>query len=227
MNIQIYAKGKHFLSVLRDTIIESEYKDSPPRGHSPRGHQTKAFLTMLNRSKALAELRDIAFHHSATAFKDASNEELNEIFNSYIDDITMNGGEGFKTQLPIDTNKKIASDIWRQLLTAEAKLSYEFLFNHGFAVLMTRLENAKEIRDIFEWEEYMYTHMRKLIKANTNEASKLINNLKIYTLDPPYTLYPSNLFAKMLSEITHEMLGCLLRLPYSDILKKQKEAELN
>jgi len=207
---------KHRYSSLLREYIQSEHQELFPGKHS-----TKGLLATLSDSKGLGMLRDIIFEHSAQAFKDTPDKELHGLFDSYIDDITTDGGPCFKTQLPMSTQKKMAADVWRRLLTAKAKTDYDLLFNHGFATLMIRLATAQAYETSIEWEVYMHLQMGNLIKADKNKAEEIMQQLEDYPLEPPVTLYPSNIFVKMVSEITHEMLGCLLQLPYVDILKTQ------
>ena len=212
---------KDFFSVLRQTIIRTEYTDS-----SPGRKNTKAFLARLEKAKGLAPIREIAFTHSIEQIQNVPDEELHEYFDSYVEDVTTDGGD-FNTQFSMETSKRIGTDIWRHILSPKAKPNYDFIFNHAFVMLISRLETAKATGGLQEWEEFMYIHMVKLIEAKGHKADKLINQLKNYPLDPPYALYPSTIFVKMLSEVTHEMLGCILRLPYLDILKRHKMGELS
>lgn len=213
---------KHFMSVLRETIISSEYKDGTNGKKA-----TVGLLNRLEKSKGLAAIRETTFAHSFEQIKTVSDDELNEYFDSYVDDVTLQGEEDFNTQFSLETTKRIGGDIWKHLLSPKMKPNYNFIFNHAYLTLLSRLELSKGQGTMNEWEEYLYVRMQKLISAKKQKAEKIVEDLRRYQLYPPITLYPSSIFIKMMAEITHEILGCLLRLPYLNILKTAKNGELS
>ncbi|MEC9487439.1 MAG: hypothetical protein UMU76_08055 [Prosthecochloris sp.] len=206
---------KHFLSVLQEVIIESEFHDP-----SPNKQNTRKLFSKINNSDALKAIRKTVFEYSVQQISVTDDDELNLFLDGCIEDIESVSGSFFDTQFSINKQKQIAIDVWRHLLTPNAKSNYDFVFNHAFVHFARRLEIASETAGLREWEDYLYAQIIKLISASKNKGSKIINNLRNYQLFPPHTAYPSNLMIKMYSEITHEMLGCLLRLPYFDLIKK-------
>ena len=52
---------------------------------------------------------------------------------------------------------------------------------------------------------------------------RLFEAMRQYSVEPPHAFEGSNLFLKLCSEVTHEMLGTLLRLPYFGLLRQRSE----
>jgi hypothetical protein len=70
--------------------------------------------------------------------------------------------------------------------------------------------------------------MDRLVRTSKNKGMQMLAELSQYELGPPHSFAGSNLMVKLAGEITHEMLGCLLRLPYFDMLKdraRRQDAE--
>jgi hypothetical protein len=206
---------QYFLSVLQEAIPSVLYPQDDV------SHSKIAKLThLLSRSKALKRYRELLFTYERKAFANISDTDLAEQMSGYVDDVReVNQGEFFSTSFALETQKRIACDMWRHVLSAKAKESYFILFSHGYYSLMYRLKLASGERALFEYERVMYSAMEKLIDTSVNKGKMIIQSLINYPIGQPYAMEGSNLFNKMSSEIAHEMFGILLVLPYFEMLK--------
>jgi len=176
---------------------------------------------MLGRSKSLKRYRELLFAYERKMFGKMSDADLAEHVTGYVDDIReVNEGDFFSTSFALETQKRIAGDMWRHVLSAKAKESYFILFNHGYNRLMYRIKATSGERALFEYEQIMYSAMEKLIDTSVNKGKLIIQGLVNYPIGKPYAMEGSNLFRKASSEIAHEMFGILLVLPYFEMLKK-------
>jgi hypothetical protein len=160
------------------------------------------------------------YESSRQNFLRCRDDDIYELFDEYINEINMLSGTFPKTSFSIEMQKRIALDIWKHLLSAKAKGNYSFLLYHGYIMLMNRIEAAEAVRKLYDYELQLHFHMRKLIDSTKQKGRKIFEKLIQYSIGPPYAIENSNLFNKMASEITHEMLGCLVRLPYFEVIKK-------
>lgn len=216
-NISRDQKLEYFLSVLRDVIIENEYPNNNPENIK----SVKALINKLNHSAGVQVLRDMMYELSRQQFLQCSENDLYECFDDYISEIKMISGSFPKTSFSIGMQKRIAADIWKHLLSPKAKGNYSFLLFHGYIMLMMRIEKkAYNDKELFEYEQILHFNMKKLIDSTKQKAKIIRENLVNYPIGPPYAIENSNLLNKMASEITHEMLGCLIRLPYFELIKK-------
>ena len=209
-------KIEYFLSVLQDAIITHEYP-----GDAKGQESARRFIRDLLRSKALCKLRELLFDFERGAGNEYMEENLDAYFNDYVRDITEVAGEFYKTTYALNVQKRIAADIWQHLLSAKAKDNYFFLFSHAYIVLLLRMNRARSERSLLECESDLHRAMSRIPEASKQEGLDILEWMREYPVGPPFAIEGSTLFAKFCSEITHEMLGTLLRLPYFDILKQQ------
>ncbi len=208
-------KLEYFLSVLRDVIYENEYPKGPENIKS-----LKALFNKLNHSAGVQILRDTMYELSRQNFLKCKDKDIYELFDEYIEEIQKIGGSFPKTSFSIEMQKRIAFDIWKHLLSLKAKGNYSFLLFHGYIWFMMRIEKAEAARELYDYEIQLHFHMRKLIDSTKQRSKKIFEKLMRFAIGPPHAIENSNLLNKMASEITHEMLGCLIRLPYFEIIKK-------
>lgn len=210
---------QYFLSVLQEAIPIALY----PRDELSQSKVAK-LTHMLNGSKSLKRYRELLFAYERKVYANMSDADLAEQVAGYVDDIKeVNQGEFYSTSFALETQKRIACDIWRHVLSARAKESYFILFNHGYYSLMYRIKLTSGERVLFEYERIMYSAMEKLIDTSVNKGKLIIHGLTNYPIGKPYAMEGSNLFNKLSSEIAHEMFGILLVLPYFEMLKKSME----
>ena len=207
-------KLEYFLSVLKDAILDHEYvKDE----NLDKAH---LLLKKIGNSAAIQFFRDRVYEIIKEMVRESGKLKIYELFDDYIDDIVDVAGSFYETSFSIETQKRIAYDILSHLVSAKARRNYIFLFSHSFVTLMNRIERIKDVRNFYEYEIILHQNMMKLIGTSKSKGLKIFNRLANYQLRPPHTLENSNLLNKMASEITHEMLGCIIRLPYFEMLKR-------
>lgn len=210
-NISRDQKLEYFLSVLKDAILENEYSKD-----QEKIKPVKALFNKLCHSAALQFFRDKMYELLKQNTLRCNDNDIYELFDEYIKFSRTIP----KTSFSIDIQKRIALDIWKHLLSAKAKGNYSYLFSHGYIMLMRRIEAAQAVRQLYEFEIKLYFYMDKLIDSTKQKGGKIFEKLIHYSIGPPFAIENSNLLNKMASEINHEMLGCLIRLPYFEIIKK-------
>jgi hypothetical protein len=204
-------KLEYFLSVFKDAVLENEY----PQGEENL-KSVKFLLGKLSKSAAVQMLRDRMYENARQQFLGCSEKGIYTLFNSYINDVQTLP----KTSFSIEMQKRIAFDMWKHLLSAKTRGNFHYLFFHSYLMLMSRIEKAKAVRDLHEFELYLHNGMRKLMDSTKQKGQKIFAKMIQYSMGPPYAMENSNLLIKMASEINHEMFGCLLRLPYFEMIRK-------
>lgn len=202
---------KYFLKILRDTVLKNEY------GGDHRKILEK--LKQMQYSKTLQFIRDRFYEIVSSSENLIEKNHVFLLFDEYIKDITEISGGFPKTDFSIITQKRIAFDMWIHLLSPNAHDNFEFMFNNSYLFLMFRIDMAKNVRPLFDFESQMYSNMHNLIVKPKTEGMAIIESMLKYPLGPPHAIDSFDLLSKMLSEIQHEIYGCLLRLPYFRLLK--------
>lgn len=85
---------------------------------------------------------------------------------------------------------------------------------------MIRIEESYKTGIINDWEINLHSDMKRLMETSKKKAYEIISKLGNTPIGPPYAISCSNLFDKMIAEIMHEFIGCLLRLPYFETIKR-------
>lgn len=119
------------------------------------------------------------------------------------------------------TQTRIASDMMQLLLTEPARQSYEDLFNHAALYVLARygrrpVEEAPESSDV---SSNLTRFISRLMRSGAREGMATLDEMSQTYVYPPFVLEPSSYVLKVASEIGHEMVGTLLRLPYFAALK--------
>lgn len=199
---------EYFLGVLRELIARNPMY--------PNG--TAKSQAALNKSKAVCFLRDIHYKHSCKNRYTA--EMFNEFVDEYIEDITQMGGI-IDTSFAISVQKRISFDIWQHLLTQKGRANYEFLFNHAYLVVMTRCQRAIDVHKAVPEMRRLFDFLSSIVQTSKQKGFNIISEMGNTPVGPPFAIEDSNYFNKAASDISHEMIGCLLELQYFDVLKKK------
>lgn len=192
-------KLDYFLGVLRNTIFKNEYR--------PVTSELRRFFKQIKRSKGLAVLRDILFDFIRSSPLRNDSTTLSSFMDDYLRDNDSVARMFSESALSVVVQKHIATDVWAHLLSPKAKANFDFLVDHAFIFLMTRIEQARNIRPLESWEQVIYEKMNDLRNSARQNGIEVLADLKA-----------ADLHIKLMSEVTHEMLGCLIRLPYLEIL---------
>ncbi|MBY5436499.1 hypothetical protein [Rhizobium leguminosarum] len=198
---------QYFLQVLRDMVAKDKiYTGSPQKSQS-----------LLNRSKAIGWLR--LQHYEMARKLSWSQNDFAEAVSGYTDDLASQGAF-LKTAFAAAVQERIAFDMWRSLVSANGRSNYEFLFNHGYVTLLSRLEVAKHGGQPSQPGQLrMYRCLANLVNASRKSGMQTIGEMAHVEVGPPFALEGMTLLGKALSEIMHEMVGALIALPYFDVLK--------
>lgn len=202
---------QYFLSVLKETIYKTEYSDY---------EHAKKRIKQIEKSKALDKYRKLRYEHAIKMLSKNNEKDLLEFFENYVDEMKEIGGEFYKTTFSIEQQKQIALDIWYHILTPNAKENYFFLLNHSYVFFLSRIQKASKVRKLLDWEVYLSNLMNKIPFTSREKGYKLFQSLGLYKIPQKYSWSADNLYDKMSAEITYEMFGCLLRLPYFELLKE-------
>jgi hypothetical protein len=201
-----------FLKVLRDLILSSQYDDA-------NRDKAENFARKLRQSKGLKQYRNMMFEHLRETSR-LSLEEADQYLEEYVADVTSGGEEFPATAFALHVQKRIAWDIWTNITTPVARDNYMFLFSHAALHLLTRIDLAGAARALYSYERMIHAAIRELAEVHIKDGDRILRELAWSPLGPPHALdEDSNVLVKMSGEITHEMLGILLRLPYFTALK--------
>lgn len=175
----------------------------------------------INSSKALVSLRK---KHYDTAKIEGLGEQgkFREFAEFYVEE-SRQFGDFPITGFSISTQIRIASDLMQLLTTTQGESNYNALFNHSILYLLQRCQkkpintNSNNIH-VTQKIEYF---LSALMKASSEEKGmQIIGEMLHSPIFPPYVERPSSYFLKVISEIAHEMIGTLVRLPYFNMLKE-------
>lgn len=202
-----------FLKVFREAVLRYEMR-------CPR-EKSDTLLRLLERSKPLEFLRGQML-------------QWGERFGSE-DWIFLEGAEHYvkedvgiehpmwKTGLAIQTQQRIALDMWRTLWTPPARENACFLWNFGYAMVMSRLQISLDRGLLDAPSRLLRRYVEKLVQSSRRGGMQLLAEMGATPAPQPFAEPGSNYFIKLQAEVTHEMIGCLLRLPYLEILRENQQ----
>jgi len=199
-----------FLSVFRGMVAQNPIY---PNGCDKAQSQ-------LNRSKALKWLKATMFEKQPIM----ARSNFYQFCDEYVSDIKGVGGV-LKTSFSIIMQKRIAFDLWKYLSSAKGRDNYYFLFNHGYLMVMARLNQANETRGRSSDERFLLLKMMDLINGNRKQGMEILTEMSNTTVSAPFAMDGSDFFDKFGAEIMHEMMGALISLPYFEYLKNIERNE--
>lgn len=205
---------EYFLSVLREMIGKHPMY--------PKGYEKSQ--AQLNRSKALKWFRDVTHEHQQK--QKFGKPEFYSFVEGYVADITETGGV-IKTAFSLSVQKRIAFDVWSHLMSAKGRDNYNFLFNHAYLVVISRMQQSNEQRGWGVDEEFLASRMAKLVTTSKNRGMMIFSEMANTPVGPPFAIEGSNFFNKAAAEIMHEMVGTLVALPYFEWLKNIERSEMH
>jgi hypothetical protein len=128
------------------------------------------------------------------------------------------------TAFSIETQKRIALDLVRHLATAQARPTFDCLFDHSFTCLTLRLESNVRANEVIGCERELLEVLHKLPRTSRRRGLLMLKALQ----QTDHT----QLFGKRCDAldtldqfVLGEMLKMLIRLPYLDILRKSLDGE--
>lgn len=212
-------KLKYFLSVIQEAVPIGIYTDNE-KAAKAREH----FVRKLKKCRSIQKFRDGVHHTLRTKFAKMRDPQLMEMVTGFVEFTMEKEGGFYKTAFALDTQKRIALDIWRHVMTQQAKPTFDFLFVHAYLLVVTNLNVDESRRKLSKAESDMRNIMANILNMGKEEGSVLLETLVHYKLNPPDATIPGySMYQKLGSDILHEMIGILIRLPYFELLKNAQK----
>jgi hypothetical protein len=199
---------RHFLQVLRDLVGQNRIYSKGP----------ESTQKLFNRSKAVSRLR--TQHATAATSRNWPFEEFQGTVAGYLADLASNGAV-LNTSFGVRIQERIAYDVWLTLLTPASRQNFEFLFNHGYIMLLTRLASAQTSRSLSQPEREMMGYMSRLPSTSKQAGLAMLEEMAGISVGPPFAVDGMTLLGKVMAEIMHEMIGTLIALPYFEVLRNE------
>lgn len=199
-----------FINVLQDMIGR----------HEMYTHGTEQAQRLLSRSKALSLLCCQMYENSKNQLNtDAILSDIADEYAKQVEEV----GHPLQTTFAYAVQKRIAGDIWKFLLSAKGEANFRFLFNHAYIVLMQRLSTPHQNEPVstISFMQTMLGFLTKIPQTNKEKGLRIFAEMAATPIGSPYAIEGSNYLNKAASEISHEMMGCLLGLPYFEFLKER------
>lgn len=199
---------QYFISVFQKMIAQNKIY--------PNG--TDKFQKYLNRSKALKWFCGLLYDNARQQMRNEA--ELAALADDYLKDMAE-VGVALETSFAMSVQKRIAIDMWRYLLSDKGEVNYRFLFNHAYLVFMMRLNTpmAGETAEGIAYMQEMLAFASKIPETSKEKGMMIFAEMGRKPLGPPIAVEVHNYFGKAAAEISHEMIGCLVGLPYFEFLK--------
>lgn len=201
-------KLSYFLSVFRLTLERDPYfayKKGITHAHK-----------QMDRSKVWCLLREQHFKSGRRGGM-ADHAQFQEAAKFYLEEIAELGGVP-KTAFSMSTQIRIAADMMKLLTSDPGKPNYKALYNHAAVYLLQRCQNPASTDSVEVLSNLTY-FISGLLRAGKKSGLRLVSEMNATPIYPPYVETPATYLLKFASEIGHEMIGTLLRLPYFEILK--------
>ena len=201
-------KISHFLSVFTKAL-----SDEPCMSYGlKKTHKT------INKSKAWCFFREQCYESSKRGGM-ALEELFQESAVFYLEETDNLWGLP-KTGFSLQVQARIANDMMTLLMSHKGKDNYNALYNHSALVLLKRYEIPEENAGADELEvmKNVSYFITKMISSGKKDGMNTMSQMKATPIYPPFVDQPTSYITKVASEISHEMIGTLLRLPYFKIL---------
>ncbi len=175
----------------------------------------------ISQTKPLKMIRKTLYEN---AFASGLLDDPEHIFltaDEYVQEMTS-FGEVPKTDFSLMVQRRIARDIFEAIHTEPQRSNYAYLFGHALLVLYSKYLNAANHTHggLDQFSRSFLSILERLISGDWNMVESAINELMHNTVYPPFVEEPLVAFNFLAIEITYEMVGTLLRLPYFDLLKE-------
>lgn len=197
-----------YLQVLRSTILAREYANSSGNG-----------IKSVMRSKALRPLREIARQFTCSF----PAEDFAGAARHYIEQDVGADSPMWRTSFSMAVQQRIAWDIWRSIGTEVAAPNHDFLWCHGYIYALFRIELAQKAGTSKPPSDKLGSYMARLLMSSRPTGEALRSEMLGTPTPEGFAERGSNYLMKMMAEVSHEMIGCLLRLPYYEILQEQNQ----
>lgn len=183
-------------------------------------HGTDKSQKYFNKSKALQWFCGVLYNHAQKQMRDET--QLLAIADEYLKDM-RDVGVSLKTSFAMSVQKRITIDIWKYLLSSKGEINYRFLFNHAYLIFIMRLNTPRinENAEALAYMKQMLAYVSKIPETSKEKGMMIFSDMASTPLGPPFAIEVNNFLDKAAAEISHEMIGCLLGLPYFEFLKER------
>jgi hypothetical protein len=166
-------KLKYFIVSLQDTIHQ-EFRDFfQPNDRIPRTH-----FHSLARSHTLAEYRNFQHRHFLTLVHKMTDNEIFCSFDYNIETMHDEERRQLTTEFSIETQKRIALDLVKHLTTAQARPTFDCLFDHAFTCLAIRLESNVRDNKVIGCERELLEVLHKLPHTSRRKGLLMLKALQ-------------------------------------------------
>lgn len=199
-----------FLRVLRTALMKRDF------GNQLEKAQT--LFRMLERSKPLAfvygEFEKSMRHFDEKIFDEAADFYVNKDVGPH--------DPMFRTGFALATQRRIAVDVWRSLMTPPQEPNRRFVFHNAYAMVLWRLQLLLDTGEATEPVRRLRNYAERLLQLNREKGMELLAEMAHTPAPPPLAEPGSSYLVKLMAETTHEMIGSLLRIDYFDILRQRQ-----
>lgn len=203
---------KLFLGVLRRVVTDQFY--------STGKEKVPSMQRLLNRSKAVTWMREAVFS-AMRSHRDAFLNDFEKYAETYIGEGVGDNDPVWKTGFAMSVQVRIAKDMMASLMTGAGRENFYWLWNHAYAFLETRLEGGRRIGIQTPPIAAIESHLARLPYCSKAEGMARIAEMANTPMYPPEVEEPGfKMLLKVFAEIQHEMVGCLIRLPYFEMLRE-------
>lgn len=135
------------------------------------------------------------------------------------------------TTFSLDRQKQIARDMWLMITSPAGHANFNFLFNHAWilelnAVLIRIDEHDADDRDVMV---RIARYMAAVVESKKSSMSSLLQEMARTQLPRGYNVVlgkdeddePSTYLSRIQGNVSIQMIGALMELPYFELLKQQ------
>lgn len=209
---------EYFLKVLREAALDVLYPEGDIRRFVDGSRdwllgQTKA----MSKPFGLRILRSLNYGALKKGKAFSSLEFFRLCADSYLEDYG-----GVETEFSWWVQTRIAYDIVRALGSDKHQPLHDFLWNSGYLITLLRFEagcTASNASSVQQYER-LSLYLHALFRGGKSQSIEIINKMRRDVAYPPFTEAPMDFLGKGMAEISHEMIGILLRIPYLDLIRR-------
>ena len=197
---------KLFLEVFKDSLLENEL--------SGNLYEVRKLIDRINNSEGVSELKLKMMDRLRELSTDDSL--IVSFFDDYIEETYMDTKYSYLKQ------KEYALNLFKHLCSLKAKDNLGFLICYSMLFITERISAASKERKLHQWEIEMYHFIKRLVECKSKSDFGIIASEMVqYKLNPPWVQEANTtMLLKVVSEISHESFGVLVRFPFFKILKK-------
>ena len=207
----------YFLSVLRRTLgMAPNYATTAEKTHY-RLEKSPAFLILRDMS-----WENTALENAASAFDAACEDYLYRLNDS---------GWALTTTFSLDRQKQIARDMWLMIASTVGHSNFNFLYNHAWILELNAVIARIDEHDIDDRAvmTQIARYMGAVVEAKKSSMGPLLEEMAYTTLPRGYNVVlgqdeddePSTYLSRIQGNVSINMVGALMELPYFELLKQQ------